>query len=348
MVGIININAMKIGFTLLALLAVGVSISSCKKTDELKPNADLNANDSSLLASSSTLNVVTTVAGSFYSSGPTLVDGTGRNARFLSPRGIQIMDDLMYIADGNDGVIRTLTPGGTVSTIKLPAAAIGYQMHNPWYVGVAKDGTINVATEFSAFSDSPEAWIFKPNQPAVFFSYYYASYRNLVKDPYEDFFWYTEGFSVSQFKQGGYDYVGTNRHFFNIDSLYNYPTQHASLRALFVGYNKVKYVSDGQFIYKLTPSGVSQRIFKHLDPERTFSGITCIVANKDSRTLYVADAGYIKRIDSGKLTTIAGPKFWQNDPGADVHAFYLALSKDESTLYFSDPVAKTIRKIRLK
>jgi hypothetical protein len=110
----------------------------------------------------------------------------------------------------------------------------------------------------------------------------------------------------------------------------------------------VKYVSDGQFIYKLTPSGVSQRIFKHLDPERTFSGITCIVANKYSRTLYVADAGYIKRIDSGKLTTIAGPKFWQDDPGADVHAFYLALSKDESTLYFSDPVAKTIRKIRLK
>jgi hypothetical protein len=124
---------------------------------------------------------------------------------------------------------------------------------------------------------------------------------------------------------------------------YTYP-------ALFPGYNGVIYFAYKGKLYKHSKDNTGSVIF----PDLTFNNITCIAANKDSRTLYIADGGYIKRIDSGKLSIIAGPNATYTDSRdgvgfkADVNAQYLALSKDESTLYFSDARADAIRKIILK
>lgn len=63
-----------------------------------------------------------------------------------------------------------------------------------------------------------------------------------------------------------------------------------------------------------------------------------MILNKDSRTMYVADNGYIKRIDGHKVTVLAGLK-GTNDgrdgpaKEADVYAFGLALAKGENELY---------------
>jgi hypothetical protein len=346
---------MKTKFTIWALVALFFGTMGCKKNDDLKP-AIGNIPDPSLAAAGNcaTPYTVSTIAGSAYISGPTLVDGVGKNARFLYAGGIQLMDDgTIYIADGNESVIRKLSPGGVVSTIKLPAAPGGERMLGSAYVGVAKDGTINVITGSNLNSDFPEAWIFRPGEPAFVYSSYYATYRTLAKDPYEDIFWFTDGFSMEKFRKNNtFGGIGTDRISFDGDSIFPDFGPHSSFSAMCIGYNKVKYLSDGYFLYKYTPDGKSQRIFKELGVEG-FTNIRCMVVNKDGRTLYIVDAGYIRRIDQGKVTTIAGPNAsHDNRDGigkqADVHASYLALSKDEGTLYFSDYQANAIRKITLR
>ncbi|MBL4675080.1 MAG: hypothetical protein JKY70_02570 [Mucilaginibacter sp.] len=78
-----------------------------------------------------------------------------------------------------------------------------------------------------------------------------------------------------------------------------------------------------------------------------------MILNKDSRTMYVADNGYIKRIDGDKVTVLTGPK-GTNDghdgsaKDADVYAFGLALAKGENSLYFTDLKANTVRRLYLK
>lgn len=345
---------MKAKFASLMLITLLIEGISCKKND-LNSNVETYSNASLKAASASaTRYVVSTIAGSPYQSGPTLVDGTGTNVRFLFPNGIQLSDDgNIYIADGNDGVIRKLLPGGQVTTIRLPKAPDGEEMLAPAYVGVAKDGTINVITGNNLNSDYPEAWIFEPGKPAFVHTDFYATYQTLAKDPYEDVFWFTEGFSALKFKKSSSGFlIGTDQISFNIDSIFSDPSPHSSFSAIAIGNNKVKYLSDGHYLYKYTPGGKSERIFEELGVEG-FTTITCIVSNKDCRTLYIADAGYIRRIDDGKLTTIAGPSsVHDNRDGtgrqADVHARYLALSRDEGILYFSDSQAKTIRKILLR
>ncbi|MBE9583145.1 hypothetical protein IM792_01655 [Mucilaginibacter sp. JRF] len=345
---------MKAKITVWVLMALVCGAIGCKKASELDPgdsDSELRA-----AATSPTLNQVSTIAGAYYTSGSTLVDGVGADARFLYTAGIQLTDDgNMYIADGNDGVIRKLSLiTNAVSTITLPAAPSGEQMLSAAYVGVAKNGTINVITYSNQNSDFPEAWIFKPGQPAFVYTSYYASYRNLVKDPYAEDFWCTRGYSAVKFKtNSNNEYVGTDAIGFDADSIYIEHGAHASFSAMCIGYNKVKYFSDGQYLYKFTPGGVSQRIFKEQLGVEGFTNVRNMVINKDGRTMYIVDAGYIRRIDQGKITTIAGPNgFNDNRDGkgrqADVHASCLALSKDEGTLYFSDYQAKTIRKIILR
>lgn len=58
--------------------------------------------------------VVTTLAGSAGSSGDQ--DGNGTNALFNSPRGITVVDDLLYVADKNNNKIKTVTLDGLVTT----------------------------------------------------------------------------------------------------------------------------------------------------------------------------------------------------------------------------------------
>jgi hypothetical protein len=76
------------------------------------------------------------------------------------------------------------------------------------------------------------------------------------------------------------------------------------------------------------------------------------VATKDSQTLYIAESGAIKAVTDGKIRYLVGPhKELKGKDGvganADVYAAKLALSKDESTLYFSDGHT-TIRKLLLR
>ena len=119
--------------------------------------------------------------------------------------------------------------------------------------------------------------------------------------------------------------------------------------AIAIGYNKVVYFASGGIIYKYTPGGVTERVFADLN----FSNITSMILNKDSRTMYVADNGYIKRIDSGKLTVLAGPLGTKDGRDganltADVYANTLALGKGENIIYFTDQMANTVRSISLK
>jgi hypothetical protein len=104
----------------------------------------------------------------------------------------------------------------------------------------------------------------------------------------------------------------------------------------------------GNHLYKLTPSGLFTQIYRNLN----LSGVRNLVATKDSRTIYLVQNGAIKALFNGKLQYIAGPNPNYHDgrdgvgSSADVYAHNLALSKDESTLYFTDNYK--VRKIILR
>jgi hypothetical protein len=181
---------------------------------------------------------------------------------------------------------------------------------------------------------------------------FYAIFKGLAKDPYEDAFWSSFNSSIIKFqKSTPTGEIGTDALRFTNDFLSpDEPEQnHWSFETLFVGYNKVTYFATPAHIYAHLPSGYSKEIFTNL----TFTNITSIIANKDSHTIYVADKGYIKRIDDGRMSIVAGPNptYYDSRDGvgskADVHAFDLALGESEHVLYFSDPVASAIRKVIL-
>lgn len=135
------------------------------------------------------------------------------------------------------------------------------------------------------------------------------------------------------------------------DSVFQDPTIGMSpdIRAFFCGYNGVKYmVLNYKYIYKLTPSGVFTRIFRDL----TFNNISCLYANKDSKSIYIVDGAAIKVISNNQVHYITGPSkpFDAHDgvgTSADVRAVQIALSKDEGTLYFTD-TRSLIRKVLLR
>lgn len=118
------------------------------------------------------------------------------------------------------------------------------------------------------------------------------------------------------------------------------PASGASVGCMSIGYNKVVYFASGSAIYKYTPVGVTERIFKNL----RLGHITSMIFNKNSRAMYVADNGYIKRVDGDKLTVLAGP-IGANDghdgpaSTSDIYAFGLALAKGENAIWFTDSKA---------
>src|ERR1019366_1466080 len=78
-------------------------------------------------------------------------DGTGSNARFLSPLGVAVSPTGdIYVADANNHTIRKIAPSGTVSTVAGAAGVPGYvdgvgttaRFHQPY--GVAVDSAGNV------------------------------------------------------------------------------------------------------------------------------------------------------------------------------------------------------------
>jgi hypothetical protein len=333
--------------------------TNCKKDSEVNP--DLKANEIDLnaipmAASGVPKNSVFTIAGGPYTSGSTLINGTGKNARFKNPSGIQLMaDGSIYVADTGNDIIRVVTPAGVVSTFSLPDKTLTnpvWWLRGPEYLGIDDHGVL-FTIDREQETHNLRQLSFAPSSLLIGGLWSdHNDQRELVKDPYSNAYWSISGTVIrritaraSMNSTYSTDLVFNNKFLPDLpdDDSYTFP-------ALFAGYNGLIYFAYKGKIYEHKKDNTGALAF----PELTFTNITCIIANRDSRTFYVADDGYIKRIDNGKLTTIAGPNTTSPDnrdgigSKADVSAKYLALSKDESTIYFSDSRANAIRKIVMK
>ena len=340
-----------------------ISLGACKKSDQPL----LQNNEASAALSTSTglprLSVIT-IAGLNATQG--FADGQGQQARFEFPHGIDIADNGdLYIADVFNNAIRKVTPDGTVSTIKIPASKDGQTLLYPERVLLTKDGAINIlANQAITPLAQHKLWILKPSgellTPESQVNYYTYNYYNMAKDPFSNYlqlcgYRYVTG---HQSLQQGFiesaeivnDVVGQHPYTPPLDSLNTESREFSAITSVYCGNNGVKYiVIRRRYIYKLTKSGVFTRIFRDID----LKGINDLVATNDSKTLYlVIQGGDIVSISNNKLTKLVGLNGSFSSPdgigkNAYVSANYLALAKDESTLYFTDN-NETVRKLILR
>jgi hypothetical protein len=347
---------MKKKLTYLAVLLATALFSNCKKDDELnnKPAMDQESLSSLSVPSSGVApNTVTTIAGARYTSGPKLVDGPGNTARFYYPFGFALAKDgNFYVADINNNAIRRVTPQGVVSTVVLQPDKNGNRLLWPQYIGFTANGNMHLICEnVDDANGYSKSWVFNPAGAVVSsYWYFYGYFTCLAKDPYEDVLWYTDGDNIGKHKVINDEKIGSD--FVNYDHsiLPEATEKDRTYSALFVGYNKVKYVALSNHLYKLTPGGSFQELYTDIK----FTNITSIVANKDSRTIYIADDGVIRKIENGKATKVVGPNASYHDSRdgvgakADAHAEYLLLGPGENVLYFTDAYANALRKVVLK
>ncbi|MBL4678838.1 MAG: hypothetical protein JKY70_21995 [Mucilaginibacter sp.] len=349
----------------LVLLCALISFGACKKTEQPL----LNNNDPSAALSTSSglppLSVIT-IAGMKSTQG--FADGKGKEARFDFPHGIDIAENGdLYVADLFNNAIRKITPDGTVSTVKFPTAIDGQKLTFPERVLFSKDGTMNVLSNYAITPDSVhKLWILKPSgeliTPKSQVNYYTYRYYNIAIDPFSNYlqlcgYRYVTGHETQQqgFIESGEivnGIMGQHPYTPPRDSLNTESLESPAVSGIYCGNNGVKYiVIRRRFIYKLTKSGVFTRIFRNIE----LKGINDLVATKDSRTLYLTvNGGDIISISNNKLTKLVGVDgdFFDPDPdGVGKEAFvvanFIALSKDESTLYFTDG-NETVRKLILR
>ncbi|MBE9586508.1 hypothetical protein IM792_18815 [Mucilaginibacter sp. JRF] len=346
---------MKNKFTLAAMLLVAVCLTNCKKDNPVAEENLTPNNDGLVMAASGVpVHSVTTIAGSPYTSGQTLVNANGKNARFNNPFGIQLMaDGTIYVADTDNKIIRVVSPTADVTSLNIPNHDLtdpSFWLKGPKYFGMDDNGAVYII-DYNPDYPHDRALAYKKDGSILggTWSDFY-DMKDIVKDPFGNAFYSTFGNQLKRItmKQSNTSFYDNNIDFTNYflpddPGYYTFP-------AIFMGNNGVIYFVYKGKLYKRSKDGSGAPIF----PNLTFNDVTCIMANKDSRTLYIADKGYIRRIDNGKLTTITGPNTTYNDSRdgigirADVYAKYMALSKDESTIYFSDPNADAIRKIVLR
>ena len=338
---------------LLAFVII-IFIAACKKNAEVpSPASDsdkLGVTGTTAAAKAHTSLTVVTFAGRISAFGYT--DGTGSSARFNYPFGIDLTDDgTLYVADSYNGKIRKITPDNVVSTVPIPNASDGRSLTGPKFVRVSKDGSINIISEGRHI-----IWILKLggalSTPSILTGQgEYYGITSLEHDTYSDVLWMSTNASFRKFLPDHAGNIGTNPYYVPVDSLKYLPNPYTPyyIQTLYCAYNGIKYLAmDGKHIYKYTPSGLFTEIYKDLK----FNGITSIIASKDSRVLYIADQGAIKSIVNGKLQFLVGPNnrypFGIDGVGsqAGVYAQRLALSKDESTIYFTDN--SSIRKLYLR
>ncbi|MDB5288045.1 MAG: hypothetical protein JWR05_2994 [Mucilaginibacter sp.] len=348
---------MKARHYIIVLFCAIVLFSGCKKEqDSMLPGSNTSNNLMAVATTGYKPLTVKPYAGTTQSG---YVDGPVKNARFNYLQGIDMTTDgTIYLADRQNAKIRKITPAGIVSTVNIPNNNEGHSLYGPARIRVQKDGTINILTYDESFVILDKTWIVKPNgqvftpvkKPMIpgspgGNSYNPYTYNDLQKDPYTDkvliggiYNDHTFAFGIIENFEIQNGAIGTNTYRIPNDSLNAEDINSREVTAFFCGYNKVKYiVFNGKHIYKLTPSGQFTQIYRNLE----FKRITCIIGTKDSRTLYIADLGSIKAISNKKLTYLVGPHY-PHDGGdgigssADVYADQLALTKDESTIYFTN------------
>ncbi|TSD63362.1 hypothetical protein FFF34_017355 [Inquilinus sp. KBS0705] len=350
-----------------ALLLGSVLLTTqCKKSEQpALTNAKLAVTRASMIdtARPAPLSVIT-IAGSYNVQGN--ADGTGADARFNYPHGIDIADDgTLYVADLFNNAVRKLTPGGVVTTVNIPTAKDGQKLVYPEKVLLSKDGSLNILAYYDLTpKEQHKFWILKPSgeliTPASQVNYYTYIYYNIAKDPYSDYLQtcgerfvtgaenHRQGFTESTEIANGV--IGKHPFTPPLDSLNTSSREYAAVTNVFCGYNGVKYiVIRHKYVYKLTKSGVFTRIFRDIN----FHEIIDFIANKDSRTIYIVDQGAIVSISNNKLTRLVGlssSSTFSHPDGVGDKAYVLAdgiaLSKDENTIYFTDN--NTIRKLILK
>lgn len=351
---------MKRKLTYAALLLIAASLTNCKKATEVNPKL-ITAGENQLdatygkpqLTTAVAPSTVETIAGTIYQSGPKLVDGPAGTARFDNPFAlVMAKDGSLLIGDINNNAVRKLSPQGLVSTLQLQANGNGERIYNPTWIGLDDSDNLHViCLNVDAAEGYSQSWIFGSNGNVVAsWWYWYGYFSCLAKDPYENTLWFSDGTDIGEHKVGAGGRIGIDYVKYDMSKLPNTNERGRTFDAMFVGYNAVKYVALRDKIYKLTPGGIFERIFTNF----TFSQISSIIANKDSRTIYVADDGAIRKIENNKITTLVGPNTAHPDyrdgvgANADVHAGQLVLGKGENVIYFTDNFAQTIRKLTLK
>ncbi|MXV51232.1 hypothetical protein GS399_09650 [Pedobacter sp. HMF7647] len=351
---------------LLIAVLIGVAISSCKKDASIPdPNATSDSKDEVNMSSSSTPVIVKTIAGGPYTSGPTLLDGTGKKARFNHPLGINLAaNGYLYVADELNNAVRKVSVDGLTTTINSPALQ-QLKLAEPNGVGLYDDGRLAIVD--NGIGGSSRFIVLKSDGSLDYTDDDYHLYsKGLVWNPFDKSFW-----GGGAFKKPGILKVSPNYSAekgpveYSISDTrldYKIPSDSASFEspfywthASFFGYNNVLYLAYSNFdqysdLYKIVlPNGIQSHIFTDLK----FKYVTALVATHDSRSIYIVDDGAIKVIFKGKLKYLTGPnpKYHDSRDGvgtnADVYAFSLALSKDENTLYFTDINANAVRKVIL-
>ncbi|MFB0497381.1 hypothetical protein ABID99_003618 [Mucilaginibacter sp. OAE612] len=331
-------------------------IVSCKKNSEYAPGNLALTNTAEAVFTSKTSNTlaVTTIAGTFNTEG--YRDGVGKNALFMSTVGIELANDgSLLVADTRNNKIRKITQEGDVSTLGVPHARDGSRLINPYFVKQANDGTITIFAKQVDLDLKYKFWVWKPGGLTIAVkANKNADYGGWSSDPFNDYYWtcgleYTaagfKGF-IEQFLPGGRQ--GVNPYYLAESSLLPADQKFPVVSKIFSAYNGVKYlVVNNTHIYKYTSSGELTRLATPV----AFGIIDDIIANKDSRTIYLTSGGRIYGLFNGEVHYLVGPHMPEDGHdgignGADVHAFNLALSKDENTLYFTDN--RTVRKLILR
>jgi hypothetical protein len=358
---------MKKNHYLIAMACAMLVIAACKKAEQPVINQRLALNQKELTGTATTRPLtVVTLAGQSGQQG--YVDGPGNQALFYNPSGISIAEDgSLYVIDNTNRKIRKVNTGNVVSTVNIPPSADGQTLTEPGDVFVGKDGTLTILQSVHYLDQVKHRfWIVSPNgevstPPMRTDNYWDYSYSKIAYDPYSNFLKTCGGRRVEQHPSQYTPFMedleirngvmGTNRYVPPIDSFAVESQGVSTFTVIFCGYNGVKYfVSQNRYVFKLTPSGVFTRIFREFD----LNGITSIVATKDSRTVYIVNRGRIEAISNGKKQFLVGPNQDFNAPPdgvgsqANVQANRLALSKDESTLYFTDSRFSTVRKLILR
>ena len=133
------------------ILILALFLSCVKGEDILKMGTPTDKNISSSLATASSYNFISLVAGNNYGIGTS--DGTGSFAHFLYPNGIaQDSNGDFYVADILNHTIRNITSSGVVTTYAGIARASGTTngslkdalFNYPAYIAFAPDGTMYV------------------------------------------------------------------------------------------------------------------------------------------------------------------------------------------------------------